>query len=172
MVLQGGMKMRRISLHVVVLYFFLHPICRGSEPLDQWTWRNLLPQGNDLAAVAYGKGLLVAVGANGTILTSVDGAAWQERNSETTNDLLGVAYGNGGFVATGVRGTILNSTDGITWNPCASVTDKDLLGVAFGNGQFVAVGGIHGMSSVIVTSGDGVAWSSRASGTYNMIRMD
>ena len=164
--------MRRIFLQVVVLYFFLHPICRGSEPLDQWTWRNPLPQGNDLAAVAFGTGLLVAVGANGTILTSVDGAAWQERNSGTTNDLLGVAYGNGGFVATGLRGTILNSNDGITWNPRASVTNTDLLGVAFGNGQFVAVGGIHGMSSVIVTSGDGVAWSSRASGTYNMITMD
>src|SRR5437763_10757794 len=160
MVLQGGMKMRRSFLHVAVLYFLLHPICRGSDPLDQWTWRNPLPQGNDLAAVAYGTGLLVAVGSIGTILTSVDGAAWQERNSGTTNDLLGVAYGNGGFVATGLRGTILNSTDGIIWHPCASVTDKDLLGVPFGDGQFVAVGGLHGMSRVSVTARDGVACES------------
>src|SRR5512136_2088465 len=44
-----------------------------SDPLDNWHWRNPLPQGNTLQGVTYGNGTFVAVGENGTILTSPDG---------------------------------------------------------------------------------------------------
>jgi hypothetical protein len=33
-----------------------------ADPLDQWTWRNPLPQGNSLFGIAYGNNQFVAVG--------------------------------------------------------------------------------------------------------------
>jgi hypothetical protein len=57
----------------------------------------------------------VAVGANGTILTSPDGGTWTLRASLPTNSLYGAAYGNGTFVAVGYRGAILTSPDRVAW---------------------------------------------------------
>jgi hypothetical protein len=58
--------------------------------------------------VAYGNGLFVAVGGNGTILTSRDGVNWTEQTSRS-NTLNSVTYGKGLFVAVGDGGTILTS---------------------------------------------------------------
>ena len=58
--------------------------------------------------MTYGNGRFVAVGEDGTILTSPDGVSWTRRTSGTSNRLEGVAYGNGLFVAVG-GGTILTS---------------------------------------------------------------
>src|SRR5690606_32273764 len=68
-----------------------------------------------LYGVAYGGGMWVAVGDNGTILTSADGATWTSRTSGTTQILNGVAYGGGMWVVVGTGGTILTSTNGTTW---------------------------------------------------------
>jgi len=59
--------------------------------------------------------LFVAVGDNGTILTSSDGTTWTSRTSGTTEYLRGGAYGNSTLVVVGLSGTILTSSDGITW---------------------------------------------------------
>ncbi|MFZ5817273.1 MAG: hypothetical protein ACOY93_18575 [Bacillota bacterium] len=48
----------------------------------QWEWAKPTPQGHTLWAVAAGKGLVVAVGQQGTILTSSDGGAtWNRQES-------------------------------------------------------------------------------------------
>ncbi|KOX88937.1 hypothetical protein BVI061214_02360 [Thermus aquaticus] len=109
----------------------------GSGAGTTWTLRN---PGNTLFGVTYGKGLFVAVGAKGTILTSRDGVSWTLRNSGTSRDLFGVAYGNGRFVVVGEDGTILTSPDGVSWTARTSGTSKLLNGVTYGNGTFVAVG--------------------------------
>jgi hypothetical protein len=62
-----------------------------------------------LRGITYGNGLFVAVGSDGTILTSPDGINWMARTSGTSNGLIGVAYGNGLFVAVGEDGAILTS---------------------------------------------------------------
>jgi hypothetical protein len=49
-----------------------------------WTLRNL-GQPHNLFGVAYGNGLFVAVGNDGTILTSPDGVSWTQRTSGTSN---------------------------------------------------------------------------------------
>jgi photosystem II stability/assembly factor-like uncharacterized protein len=59
--------------------------------------------------VTYGNGTFVAVGRNGTILTSRDGVNWTRRTSPTRDWLNSVTYGNGRFVAVGDYGTILTS---------------------------------------------------------------
>jgi len=68
----------------------------------------LLARDKHLLGIAYGKGLFVAVGINGTILTSKDGISWTRQKLEIghPND---VACGNGRFVAVGYHGIIFTS---------------------------------------------------------------
>ena len=75
--------------------------------------------------------LYVAVGANGTILTSSDGTSWTERTSGTSNDLFEVTYENSTFVTIGNGGTILTSTDATTWTSGTSGTSNDLWGFIY-----------------------------------------
>ena len=85
----------------------------GSESGVGTTWTLCTSQGNSLFGVTYGNGLFVAVGSDGTILTSPDGVNWTAQASGTGSDLNGVTYGNGLFVAVGGSyhgsGTILTS---------------------------------------------------------------
>jgi hypothetical protein len=127
-----------------------------------WTLRNL---GNPLLGVTYGNGTFVAVGYEGAILTSPDGATWTARASGTSDWLSGVTYGNGTFVAVGNYGTILTSPDGVSWTRQTSGTGNSLSGVAYGDGTFVAVGVV----GTILTSPDGVNWTARTSGTSDLL---
>jgi len=80
---------------------------------------------NWLVAVAASPTLAVAVGDDGVIYTSPNGAAWTLRNNQPPNVapcwLTSVAYGNGTFVTVsdngGITGNsyIANSSDGIHW---------------------------------------------------------
>ena len=54
---------------------------------NQWYWRNPLPTNNSLAGICYGNAQFVAVGANGTILTSPDGKVWTGQSPGTTTIL-------------------------------------------------------------------------------------
>ncbi len=62
-----------------------------------------------LKDVTFGEGTFVAVGDNGTILTSTNGYEWTPRPPATNEILLSVAYGNKTFIAVGQHGTILQS---------------------------------------------------------------
>jgi hypothetical protein len=97
---------------------------------------------SNLDGVSYGDSTFVAVGTDGVILTSPDGATWTSQASGTTNTLTGVSFGNFAFVAVGTGGTVLASPDGKNWVSESSGTTSDLSGVCYGNssGTFVAVG--------------------------------
>jgi len=125
----------------------------GGEVGTTWTLRNSSTMKN-LLGVTYGGGTFVAVGAEGTIVTSSDGVNWTRRDSGTRKALLSVTYGNGLFVAVGENGTILTSPDGANWTQQNSGTIRNLYSVTYGNGLFVAVGG-----SIVLTSPDGVNWT-------------
>jgi hypothetical protein len=139
----------------------LDPIIRNLL-LNHWTVFHSGTMEN-LYNVAYANGLWVAVGANGTILTSTNGTSWTSRTSGTTNGLWGVAYANGLWVAVGNSGTILTSPDGTSsWTSRSSGTSENLRGVAYADGLWVATGG----SGTILTSPDGTSsWTPRTSGT-------
>jgi hypothetical protein len=115
---------------------------------------------NILYGAAFGAGQFVAVGANGTLLTSARSAAWQKREAGT-NTLFGAGFGGGKFVAVGEKGKVLSSPDGVTWTPRTSGVSVDLGRLTYGAGQFVAVG----VSGSIVTSSDGDNWTVRRSNT-------
>ncbi|MGA2740651.1 MAG: YCF48-related protein, partial [Bryobacteraceae bacterium] len=118
----------------------------------------------------YGSGdgkTLWAVGADGTILHSADGATWRPQASGTTNYLFSV-YGTGDgktLWAVGERGTILHSTDGATWQPQARGT-TDFLFSVYGSGDGKTLWAV-GTGGTILRSADGATWQPQTSGTTN-----
>ena len=114
------------------------------------SWKNITSQVVSgitqwLRGIAYGPvggGLFVAVGDDGRILTTPDGAGWKSRSSGTFDHLRAIAYGNDTFVAVGDKGTVLTSSDGRTWTKVTSANVAgDFRAIAYGNGTFVAVQG-------------------------------
>jgi hypothetical protein len=117
---------------------------------------------NTLNAVTYASGKtpsFVAVGGNGVILTSSDAVAWTTQTSHTNSTLYGVTYGDGLFVTVGAGGAIVESPDAVNWS-ASSVKAGELYGIAYGNKMFVAVGESSSFYPLIMTSPDGVTWSS------------
>ena len=122
--------------------------------------------------ICYGNSNFIAVGDNGTILTSPENGTsyatssvsptWTSR-SGTTNTLFDVIYENNIFMTVGDNGTILTSSDGTTWTTRSSGTTKKLSGITYGNSTFMIVGD----SGTILTSSDGTTWTTRSSGTTN-----
>jgi hypothetical protein len=153
---------------LVISFLIVFPSFTIADPLDNWHLRYEydLFTGRRLNAVTYANGIFVAVGVQGTILSSADGITWAPRTSGTSMELNRVTYGNGLFVAVGNHGTILISPDGGTWTPrtAYSGTTEDINAIAYGNGIFVALG-----DSTVLTSPDGYTWIARtlADGTYS-----
>jgi hypothetical protein len=97
-----------------------------------------------LEGVAASPTLLVAVGDNGAIYTSADGANWQRRAVSFSNWLRSVAYGStaGRFVAVGEGGLVAVSSNGTSWQRLTTSipSTTDLNKVAWINNQFLLVG--------------------------------
>lgn len=97
---------------------------------------------SNLYAVTFGGGVFVAVGANGTIITSPNGIDWTAAvNGTAAQDLNTVAYGNGIFIAAGTNGVVFASSNGgATWQAAANLGDAiSVTATVFGNGRFVAI---------------------------------
>ena len=155
----------------------IKPICEMWERIETPTRADLWGVFYDPPITEAYKGtvkpaLYVAVGTQGTILTSVDGKTWIARSSGTTEWLLGVTKGplagGNGWVVVGDKGTILTSPDGITWSPQVSGTSERLNGVArcFDPKCFLAVG----EKGTLCSSTDGVHWSVSSTGGSEWLR--
>lgn len=101
----------------------------------------------------------VAVGAQGTILSSNDGAAWTQESSGVSVRLSSIAASHALFVAVGADGTILTSAHAGAWTKRSSGTQVDLAHVIFNGEQFVAVGGAYADQAICLTSSDGATWT-------------
>jgi hypothetical protein len=123
------------------------------------------PQDVQVHVLTSGNGILVAVGANGVVLTSSDGLSWTSQPSATTNALLSVAYGNGVFVAVGSGigpPVVISSLDGSNWVDRTPLgITGGLQGVTYGNGLFVA----QGSAFNVWVSSDGSSWNGIAAGS-------
>ena len=124
-------------------------ICNGTvEPLrtsilssaDGAAWKRVASFTTPLWKVICGDDRFVAVGDNGTVITSTDGREWTAQTSPTTKKLNAVAGGNNAFVAAGEGGTLLTSKDGYSWVALSSPTDAEIFAVVYGKEQYVAVG--------------------------------
>lgn len=131
-----------------------------------WTARTSGTTQN-LYGVAFVNDQFIAVGAQGTLLTSPDGVTWTARTSNTPNALRGVTYGVGTYVAVGDAGTVVSSADGATWTEQTIPTTQSLYAVIFGpDVQFVAVG----TSGAVIysTTGTNGSWLSAHAGTIDL----
>lgn len=113
-------------------------------------WRPLAPS---LYRVVFQGGLFLALGDEGSLLTSPDGRIWTPRDSSTRAKLFGAAWG-GRWVAVGQDGVLLASEDGRGWRPVPLPTADWLYGVAYGGGRFVA----GGTGPFLWASEDGLRW--------------
>ncbi len=121
-----------------------------------WSEVNPSPTVEDLEGVTFGDERIVAVGDNGTILTSLDGVIWDSSDAATNKELRGVAWSGSQFAAVGNKGTIVTRLSSeVAWTPRNSNTSHKLRGVtSWGDGHFVAVGNF----GTIVTSTTGETW--------------
>ena len=134
---------------------------------SDWSIRNPRLTGPALNALAASESRAVAVGLQGHVVTSTDGANWSPQTVGENRHLHDIIYANNTFVAvgalhndSGVHSLALTSTDGLTWTeqPTDSRAWKS---IANGNGTFVVVG-----DHTIDTSSDGVAWTRRTPFVY------
>jgi len=135
----------------------------GSSSGAQWNRLLGLEIISLFSDVAYGNGLFLAVGEDGTTLSSQDGVQWTPGSCPITPGLdpyPGLTFGQGAFVAVGDRGTIAASPDGVQWNLCLSGVSAQLYSATYANGLFF-VGGDGG---TLLTSGDGTNWTRRTTG--------
>lgn len=138
---------------------------------DPGTYWRVVDSGTSesLEGVAWSGGRFVAVGNNGTILTSLDGSTWTPVTSASgaSRRLWGIAWGDRRFVAVGSTGTgaslrwaILTSPDGIRWTAAESDTSGSLSDVAWNGTRFVAVGGWRILTSPNGTEENGTILAS------------
>lgn len=122
---------------------------------DGLNWGFVQSVSKQIESVTYGAGQYVAVGDDGSILISADGASWEARTPLTPRRLLGVTYGAGRFVAAGARGTMLTSIDTVRWTAVPSGTPDRLETIDFSGGLFVSAG----ENGTLITSTNGTTWT-------------
>jgi hypothetical protein len=141
-----------------------------------WTPATSIPAGfaSDLSSVTFSGSQFIALGTDGSILTSTDGNTWISATSVPSggasgrrmNSLaFGIVSGVTMYVAVGNSGNIFTSADLVTWTT-VSTTGNDLYSVSFPNGSFVATGA----SGTLLTSPDASTWTPRISNTPNALR--
>ncbi|MCX6941447.1 MAG: immunoglobulin domain-containing protein, partial [Verrucomicrobia bacterium] len=146
------------SLLALVTFTLVALTTASTRAQEQWLSRTS-DVTNNLWSVAHGgspTAQWVAVGEQGTILTSPDGTNWTKRPSGfPTRWLVSVGYGAGVWIAVGEGGLVLTSPDALVWTPRTSGTTARLNGVAYGGGRWIAVA----ESGELITSTDSVTWT-------------
>lgn len=130
-------------------------------PLPDFAWRNALPAGGTLNAVAYAGGRFVAVGTGSRVLTSPDGLIWTHAATLPTAVLFGVAGDGNQWVAVGNNGRLFTSIDTTNWIQRNPSTTVNLRGVASVGNGFMACGD----NGTVTTSFDGATWTVRTTGS-------
>src|SRR5213592_985317 len=139
-----------------------------------WTPATSVPTGfaSDLSAVASSGSQFIALGTDGSIVTSTDGNAWTSPGAIANpgarmNSLaFGLVSSAARYVAVGNGGNIFMSADLVTWTPQASNTTNDLYNVAFPKDTFVATGA----NGTLLTSPDAITWTPQSSNTSAALR--
>ncbi|HKB72690.1 MAG TPA: hypothetical protein VKC82_00310 [Burkholderiales bacterium] len=142
-----------------------------------WTPPTSIPAGfvGDLSAVMFSGSQFIALGTDGSILTSADGNTWilsthpvpsgGTAGPRMNSIAFGIVSNATIYVAVGDGGNIFTSPDLVTWTAAASPT-VNLYNVSFPNGIFVATGA----SGTLLTSTDASTWTPQISHTPNALR--
>ena len=166
---------------ICISYIFLAFFCLKINAKDTWTWKNPIPQGNDLKDIhIFDANNAIVVGMAGTIMKTTDGGAnWniQYRVDSSYNDLNSVFFidNNTGWAVGGGLGVyqggdvILKTTDGGTnWTVQSQGNFLDLYDVYFFDAD---TGWACGQSGTLIkTINGGATWSGLTTGTTNSLR--
>jgi len=139
-----------------------------------WTQATSVPTGfvSNLRAVTSDLSQFIALGSDGSIVTSADGNTWTSKaavpNNGRMNSLVfGLsASGTAIYVAVGDGGKIFTSPDLTAWTQATSHTTSELFNVSFPKDIFVATGA----SGALLTSPDGNTWTVQTSNTPFALR--
>ena len=137
----------------------------GSIAAEANTWRGL----------TYGNGLFVAVATDGVnrVMTSPDGRNWTGSAASEANSWMGVTYGGGQFVAVAPDGVnqVMTSPDGRNWTARATPSANSWGSVTYGNGLYVAVAYAGGFTDKVMTSRNGINWTTGSIADTNWTRV-
>jgi photosystem II stability/assembly factor-like uncharacterized protein len=137
-----------------------------------WTQATSVPNGfvSGLSAVTSDLTRFIALGTDGSIVTSADGNTWTSAAPIPNGGMNSLAFGlvpsNPVYVAVGDGGKIFTSTDLTAWTPATSNTPNNLYSVSFPKDTFV----VTGAGGTLLTSPDGSTWTVRTSTTPNALR--
>jgi hypothetical protein len=135
---------------------------------SKWTWRNPLPQGNNLITVVFTGSQYLAAGINGTIMASVDGVNWEQRESGVTRNLSSAVCTDSLIVIAG-DGEVITSPDGINWKSVA--IDACISDICWSGKMLVAVG-TKGFGGYIASSENAITWTERYDGVKSKDKID
>lgn len=111
-------------------------------------------------------GSFVALGENGSVLTSADGVSWGANVPITVagapvTGMNGIAFSGAGYVAVGNGGQLFTSNNlAAAWVPGNSNTTEDLTSVVLLNGGLFATG----TNGTLLVSPDGTTWNPQTTG--------
>src|SRR5688572_11679698 len=111
---------------------------QSAEAIESWAEYPRPAGAGALTSIAFGNGIFVAVGANGTIATSNNGMDWTKVNAGVTGASGRVRFVNDRFFVWGF-GPVIMSTDGNSWTP-PGIGFSD---ITFANGKYYAVPNNH-----------------------------
>lgn len=131
---------------------------------------------NTYNSVCYGDdiGVLVAVGAGGSIMTSEDeGETWDEQTAPEANNLTSVCRAKflGLFIAVASDGTdrVITSPDGKDWTPRTAAEQNAWQSVCSAEELGIVVAVASSGTNRVMTSTNGTAWTPRLVTTNNWL---
>ena len=156
-------KMLSVLLAAAMLLTLLPVTAFAGAGTVGWNYRSPLPAAGVLNTIIVANGNYMAVGYDGTLITSANGENWTTVDvGPDTERFNGIAYGGGKTVIVGncsdYMARIFTSGDGTSWTETAAIPRHQLNDVVYGGGTFVAVGA----AGKVLTSTDGLNWSAAA----------
>jgi len=160
--------MQKYLCSIIISVLFVFQTLYSQQ--QNWTWRNPLPQGNDLFQVnVIDENLTYNIGNGGTVMKSADGGiTWTILNTGTTKNLRQADFLQNGLTvyavgyAQGAGSSIIKTTDGgINWQNLNINQIYYLSSVDFIDEQIGFVGGSIGSESnfIFKTIDGGFNWS-------------
>jgi photosystem II stability/assembly factor-like uncharacterized protein len=181
------MRMRGLILQLVIVALVLSVVpVRAQEPPgapaqqpppvapqgvatgnDAWSWRNPVPQGNDIVDLAFvDPNVGWGVGREGLVMKTTDGGLnWSIQATNTTRDLTAIAAlsADTAFIV-GTGGTMLATDDGgQSWRTMPAGVAEDLAHVQFVDRSTLWSAGRRGTLRFSVNAG--ATWETTADGT-------